>query len=296
MTSNETPSTYQQLCKWYANSGLYQSFRMTFHEAKAFASDIQKRGEFQLDCYCPQCRDGSVFSHTFDGYSGTAALSIALLAFDQSKDASGLIGWMSGKMSDLTFRCARSKEHSLRVIVNAQWESGKSGPTLRYTKIGQFPSKLDLLQGALTRYSKIADEVDLRELRSAALCRSHGLHVAAFAYLRRVFERRLEVAHGQARADESWMEEDYDPHAMRMDDRISALAAHLPRFLVENRVVYKILSRGIHELTEGECEAAYSAVDEAIGLILDEELERRERARRTERAKASLSRLAGEHG
>lgn len=289
---NETVPDYDGLCKWYVESGLYQSFQMTVDEIKLILRSIQLRFGLRFDCYCTGCRESSVF--TCSSLVSSIENTLSTMKF---RSGNSLSRWIEDHLCDITFTCARNGAHSLRAILLPDWFDSENGDvTVKLTKIGQSPSKLDLLQGALTRYSKVAEEVDLRELRSAALCHSHGLHVAAFAYLRRVFERRLEVAHQQARQDASWKEEDYDPRAMRMEDRIGALAAHLPRFLVENRVVYKILSRGIHELAEGECKAAYSAVDEAIGLILDEEIERREKSKRIERATKSLGQLGAMTG
>ena len=77
-----------------------------------------------------------------------------------------------------------------------------------------------------------------------------------------------------------------------MDDRIRVLKSHLPRFLLENPQIYGLLSKGIHELTEEECAEGYLALESAIGLILDEEVEQQERTKRVANAQESLQRLA----
>lgn len=289
--SQEAASVYERLCRWFAESGLYESISLLLDEMPDLLTRINNMQGLRVDCYCKVCREASVFTSSPSPVELQEVVSRLAVS-----DTHSLIAWANRHLLDLTFSCARDRSHRMRTICLSEWVGVKGISAIKLTTIGQYPSKLDLLQGALTRYSKVAEEADLRELRSAALCHSHGLHVAAFAYLRRVFERRLEVAHALARKDTTWKEDAYDPRAMRMDDRISALAQHLPRFLVENRVVYKILSKGIHELKENECEAAYTIVDEAIGLILDEELERRDRSVRIERARAALGSLITDQG
>lgn len=59
-----------------------------------------------------------------------------------------------------------------------------------------------------------------------------------------------------------------------MDDKIMILKQHLPKFLVENRTLYGIMSVGVHTLSEAECLAAFPVVRVGIELILDEHLER----------------------
>jgi hypothetical protein len=142
----------------------------------------------------------------------------------------------------------------------------------------------------------VADAIDLKELQSAVLSHAHGFHVAAFAYLRRVFEPRLAIAHDRARENPAWDDSQYDPRTMRMEDRIRALADYLPKFLLDNRSICGILSKGVHELTEEECEEAYAALDVGVRFILDEELQAREREARLTGATKSLQALAQKYG
>jgi hypothetical protein len=187
------------------------------------------------------------------------------------------------------FHCARVFGHSLQYILDIKGDAGLG--TFSFMKIGQLPSLYDLVSADLQRYRNVLDAGDLRELQSADVCHAHGLHVAAFTYLRRVFERRIEVAHGAATADGGWDEAAFRNEQF-MEGKISRLRAHLPTFLVENRKVYNILSAGLHELSEDECATGFEAVRLGITLILDEEIERTERAARIKGASVSLQQLA----
>jgi hypothetical protein len=253
--------------KWIVDAGLYQPFRISAVEARLLSINLLNLG-LRLDAYCPACRNSSVFSWT-------SPPAPQLARIKNSGSSNKLPDWLAD-LRDLTFTCARVDSHKFRVILNitGRWKP----PEFVVTKIGQLPSILDLLRGDLHKYSKVASADDLRELNSSAICHSHGFHVAAFVYLRRIFERRLVHAHEAAKSNPGWNESDYDARRLRMDERIEALKNHLPSFLVQNRKLYGILSKGVHELTEEECQDGYAAVDLAIVLILDEEIERRERA------------------
>ncbi|GFD75677.1 hypothetical protein KUL113_50970 [Tenacibaculum sp. KUL113] len=60
----------------------------------------------------------------------------------------------------------------------------------------------------------------------------------------------------------------------RMNEKIEMLSAELPEFIVENKSMYSILSKGIHELSENECLKAFPIVKVGIEIILDEKIEK----------------------
>jgi hypothetical protein len=77
----------------------------------------------------------------------------------------------------------------------------------------------------------------------------------------------------------------------RMDEKIVILKNHLPTFLIENRLLYGIMSRGVHTLSEDECLSAFPMVRLGIELILDEQLERHVREEKIAEAKKGISAL-----
>ena len=77
-----------------------------------------------------------------------------------------------------------------------------------------------------------------------------------------------------------------------MDQKISKLKAYLPSFLVENKSLYSILGKGIHQLSEDKCLDAFPVIKLGIELILDEKLEQLERARKVQQATSEITKLA----
>jgi len=74
-----------------------------------------------------------------------------------------------------------------------------------------------------------------------------------------------------------------------MDDKIEFLKHHLPEFLVRNKKVYAILSKGIHELEETECLNTFEVLKHAIFFILDEDRHKRELLERRQKAENAIS-------
>jgi hypothetical protein len=56
--------------------------------------------------------------------------------------------------------------------------------------------------------------------------------------------------------------------------------------------LYGILSKGVHELDEGECLDYYPVLYDCISLILDERLAQREKKLTTKNAASALSKIA----
>jgi hypothetical protein len=100
----------------------------------------------------------------------------------------------------------------------------------------------------------------------------------------------IDDAHLKAKSETGWDEVAYEK--ARMDEKIQMLKESIPSFLVENRVLYKILSSGVHELSEQDCLKAFPAVKLGIELILDDELERHKREKKIEEAKKALNSTA----
>jgi hypothetical protein len=160
-------------------------------------------------------------------------------------------------------------------------------------KIGQYPPHAELVAGRLKAVSKIADPLDVRELRRAAGLISHDAAIGAFVYLRRVFERIIKGA-WQSAIDAG--ETLPDPVGLRMPERIAALKNHLPEIVVKNAKVYGILSLGLHELTEEECARSYPILEESVIAMLEEAHSHLEKRKREGRITAAVTRLSGELG
>jgi hypothetical protein len=182
------------------------------------------------------------------------------------------------------FRCPRNPAHKLFFTFNMY--AGQ------LTKVGQHPSLADLKDYDVRQYKKVLGEEKYREFTKAIGLTSHGIGIGAFVYLRRIFEGQIEQAHTQARDASDWDESLFVN--IRIPEKIELLSAYLPDFLVENRSMYGILSKGIHDLSEEECLAHFEVLRNGIELILDQKLEAQERAAKTKKTSLAIAKIKGD--
>jgi hypothetical protein len=236
----------------FVDSKLYAHFSLEGREEEELIKFFYGGGT--LDAWCPTCKQPSVFtiSNQLSGYGEQQKKSLPY---------SGVI--------QISAFCGRGVEGSyssgcrspLHIIFVKDYNDVR--------KIGQHPSAADLAFGSLDEaFNKELDPSNRRELGTAIGLHAHGVGIGSFVYLRRIFESLLEEAHLQAKADDAWDDAQYD--RSRIPERIRLLHKHLPPRLVSAASLYKLLSVGIHELSEEECLDAFAFVKGAIELILKE--------------------------
>ena len=158
-----------------------------------------------------------------------------------------------------------------------------------FQKIGQFKSIADFHISKIKRYKSVLSEEKLKEFTRAAGLAANGVGVGSFIYLRRIFETLLQEAHAKAKEDSEWNDKDYE--TSRVSHKIKMLKNYLPDFVVENKGLYGILSKGVHSLSEDECLAYYDTVRSGIEIILDSKLEESEKKRKIEKAEKEIAAL-----
>lgn len=240
MTAQTTAPTKKEFC---IDFPLYEQF--TFAEGQDHEGWNVFFSPDAIDTYCPECNAHSIFHQHITG------------DIPRHIDA-----WVGSKRYAVTLKCSRSAHHKLFFLFDVE------GRTVQ--KIGQYPSLADLNTFDVRQYSAVLPREDFKEFTKAIGLAAHGVGVGSFVYLRRIFENLVDAAYQNAKNEEGWEDDAY--RNGRMADRIQLLVGHLPDFLVENRSIYKVLSQGIHELTEKECLAAFPVVKMGIELILDEKL------------------------
>lgn len=156
-------------------------------------------------------------------------------------------------------------------------------------KIGQFVSIADLHISQIKKYDTVLSKDQLKEFTRAIGLAANGVGIGSFVYLRRIFEALLYDAYQKAKINKSWDEDSFQKG--RIAEKIELLKDYLPIFLVENKSLYGILSKGIHSLTEDECLEYYETVKVGIELILDEKLEAQQKQEKIESAKKKISNL-----
>lgn len=184
----------------------------------------------------------------------------------------------------LWFECTRDSSHKMHFTFRAH------AGTIQ--KIGQLPSLADLALPDFAKYRQVLGKEFHKELVRGIGLAAHGVGIGAFVYLRRVFEKLINDARSVAAVDDGWDEEKYS--SSRISEKIQLLRNHLPSFLVQNRLIYGVLSAGVHELAESDCLDAFPVVLAGIELILDEKLAATQQQLKIQSASKSLLELAAQ--
>ena len=74
------------------------------------------------------------------------------------------------------------------------------------------------------------------------------------------------------------------------------LKDYLPEFMVTNKNIYSILSKGIHELDEQECIDYFDTLFESIIMILDEILEKKATEAKQRTLTNKIAKIKGKFG
>lgn len=154
-------------------------------------------------------------------------------------------------------------------------------------KVGQFPSVADIHIGQVKQYNKVLDKSVLKDFTRAIGLAANGVGIGSFVYLRRIFEKLIYEVHEEAK--DTINTETFK--AQRMDEKIDTLKKYLPSFIVENKQIYGILSKGIHELAEEECLAYFDCMRKSIEYILDERIEQLKKMKKEEQVKKSIQEI-----
>lgn len=257
--SEEIESTLPPPEEFFISIPIYEEFSLEGENAKKYWDIEYFKGT--IDCYCPECGSHSIFDR------------------NPEKIHYDLKGSTYDHLFGVELKCTRNRDHTLFYLFKV-WRK-----TIQ--KIGQHPSIADLNVQDVKKYSEILEKEQFRELIKAIGLSAHGVGVGSFVYLRRIFESLIMEAHTQASTSSEWDEETFSKG--RMGEKIKILESYLPAFLVENRKLYGILSKGIHELSENECLKAFPIVKVGIEIILDAKLEEIKREKKLIEARKAIS-------
>jgi hypothetical protein len=149
-------------------------------------------------------------------------------------------------------------------------------------KSGQYPSLADLENHNINKYSKILKD-DLAIFKKGIGLNSHGIGAGAFIYLRIIFEHLI-----FSTVKENKIE--FSP-GTKIKDMIDKLKDFLPKFMYENKVIYSLLSSGLHNINEEYCINNFNLLKEVILLILDQKLKLIEEKQRENNLNKELNKI-----
>ena len=235
-----------------------------------------------LDLYCSHCRQTVVF------ISESADRMRHAIPYPGGNGQPETPRVPSGHVV-VKFFCSRNHHHVLTFFFLV--EKDYDAQEIRLTKVGQDPSQANLSTAELRKYRKILGEERFGEFNRAVGLATHGVGIGSFIYLRRIFEHLIEDAHQHAAQGNGWDEDLY--FKSRVDQKIDLLQNDLPIFLVENRKIYGILSKGVHELSEQDCLAHFDVLKGSIELILDQKIEEQEQQSKAAKLSSAINTIAG---
>lgn len=224
--------------------------------------------------FCPSCNGERIF--TAIHYTDTLDIAITHSA-NKHKVTS------DNSIKRIKFACACAKSY-IEIFLETM-------PNSCIVKVGQYPDITDFDRDINRNAVKMASKEERSYRLSAARAHYAGLYVAAFNYLRRVLESLVRQAE---------MEASIKTPKPKMKDRVQELVKKgaLNSLLLEPgfNVLYTILSKGVHELNESECQAQYPLLQEAIDTILEDKLQAEIQQHRKEKLSKNLNAInSGNH-
>jgi|SRR6516162_344858 hypothetical protein len=213
------PKQFSSLSEFLFDAPLYAEY-----ECELNLFDDLFRDALVVDGHCFYCKKQATFNRTTP-YEGSSDIR-------RAKELHIPI--------QLTLRCARDEDHDIDFFFRID--------NSIIQKIGQYPSLANIANDESRTYQKVLKPRDNKELHRAIGLAAHGVGVGSFVYLRRVFERLITSRFEAVKENRGLSPDDFA--TMRMEEKIKLLEPDLPEFLVSNRRVFAILSKGIHELDE----------------------------------------------
>lgn len=260
----DSPKTFHlEMPPYHAYDLLIGSVKEKIYELMTFSGTI--------DAYCVWCKKESVFR------SSPTSRWVLSQWLSQIENSLQEFGWY----------CAHNDDHHYR----SYYFTAKGSNV--FQKVGQWPSVADFQIPQAEKYRKILGEDQYKEFTRGIGIAAHGVGIGAFVYLRRVFENLIEEARAKTQAENAgFSDEDYA--RAKMDEKIKMVKDYLPEFLVENRSLYAILSKGIHDLSEEECLQYFETVKIGIEQILDEKIMQKEKAEKAAKAREAIQKAHGD--
>lgn len=204
------------------------------------------RGFRSLDLYCPTCKADKTFVYE---------QAIPLDPHGRNiKDYSP-----SNVLHVLSYSCPTCKNLVRYILYLGENE---------LVKIGQYPSVYDIDRDELKQYqnNSLVDKNDFEQIYKAEICASAGYFVAAYTYMRRIYESLLLSVFEKNEANIGISDIDY--RRLRSDEKISCIKPYLAITEDIYKPLYALLSAGIHSLTEEECGEDYNLLKAILIDIL----------------------------
>ena len=286
--------------RFLQQKGLYDTMEITEENINDLIALLD--GRVRINSYCTECKMERVFTmRPLTYYTECGDNEVERKLSDEvwslqkhiygseteyRKENGGEWQWKNAGIDETArvlvfkFVCSMNEEHHLDYIAVADNKT--------FCKIGQYPSIADLTFPILDAYKKVLSANDRKEFGRAIGLYASGIGAGSYVYLRRIFERLLVQA--KANAGEA-IDNDLFNKA-HVDEKITMLKDYLPKMLTDNTVLYGILSKGIHQLSEEDCIEYFPVLRDCIFMILNEWDEMRKKKEKEDSISKTLSQIA----
>jgi len=267
--------------EFYVEQGLYNPLALD-NKIKDQVYDLVFT-EASIDCHCIDCDNNSIFKPLTNRPRTSLSTGLGMGTRIVTADEWSIDFNTDSLLINKQFTCSRNRNHHLtfNLLIKDQ----------QLQKIGQYPSIRDLNISLIKKFRNVLKENHFREYSTAIGLHSHGIGIGSFVYLRRIIENFIiRPAHERAKKSDNWNEKLFQKQ--RMKERISMLNNFIPSYLVQNKVIYSVISKGIHELSEGECNKHFPVVSSILNYVLVEIKENQE----TEKHKIEMTKKLSELG
>lgn len=235
-------------------------------------SDLINISEIAINSFCENCGTERIFKGTVKDEMCKVFVDDVFKAGGRNPNST-----QSTKISDFY----KDKQYFL----NLQIHCALCGETHYYSlvfindiviKIGQYPSFASKSEHELLKYKNIISKYYI-ELNRSVNAYSQHMGIAAFVYLRRIFEHIVETEYPKIQTPTG--KECFDKKFKAVDNELHLIP---PELNAQKSKIYSVLSKGIHEYDEDECYEIYPYMKAIILIIMDKYLIEKERAKQLE--------------
>lgn len=265
--------------KFLVEAGLYDKVKIGYEDYSDLINLLS--GKEKIDMFCSKCRE----KRTFIAKSNKLKISkkyepITVNIYDtygeESEDDKDIYNSIMAQEA--------RESHQLTFVLFID--------EFTIQKIGQYPSYADIDIPQADIYRKELGRKYYNELKRAIGLYSCNVGIGSYVYLRRIIEKLMLDALREAIKEGTVTQEEFEidenKHQRRVEDKIKLLSEYLPKPLVENKAVYGIISKGIHELEEDECIKYFPVIEQLIKMCLDESIAKKKKKEDEEELKKKL--------
>lgn len=250
--------------------GTYE--RVSEVNTDVFEKFISKNGFSTLDLFCPNCKENKTFIQ---------------------------LDWNYVNGLGVYFRGNRHHQNTRSLC----YECPTCGKTVLFIfhfdgnsiiKLAQYPSLYDVSRDELKKYqkNKLIDKNSFREIYKAETCASSGYYVAAYTYMRRVYETMLMSIFTDNQETIGLSEDEF--RKLHSDKKLEAIKDYLA---IDDEIylpLYSLLSAGIHAMSEEQCCEDYVVLKPILLEILAEQKAKQEKADKRKELKELFAKRKGE--